>query len=462
MERLNPVGVTKDVYPEMAAQECIKLADMIALALGQKETDVLDQLTNEDFVGDFFAIGDTVQVVAIDPNSIKVVKSGKDDVRPTLDKVAFSMRTMTIDSEYKYGFQIKDLERLEDRWNHEAAAHALAARQMRRANGLDVLELITTTDTIATLGTPASPINLTVNGTTPLTPMEQGNKIFRLVNAMKEYLRTKGVIDGDAYNFGANKTVPLRGTVSLFVAPTVHNTLLNCQYVREDDVTEDVIRNGKYEKFAGCLLNSAPALDVTYGEHVSVLNGAEANAILIMGTKNLVTRATKVLPPEKMRDYVHFADNYYGREIYGQVIATPEAGIVAFVKVADEFLDRSTFLHDPADKGLFPTENIQNPFEANNAAGRFLPNEGYANAPAGTYVTPTQLETTLAGYATDDELTTGLAGKVAQTDYNNHVHSGVTAGETNTGRPVAQTPEPGDTDSDSDTDTDTDNDPTND
>ena len=362
-------GYSKPAVSNMAPQECIALADMMALALGQKETDVLDQLTNNDFEGDFFKIGDTVQVVSLDPNSIKVVKSGKDDLRPTLDAIAFGMRTMTIDSEYKYGFRIKDLERLEDRWNHESAAHALAARQMRRANGLDVLELITGAGNVATIGAINSAIDLTTG-----TPMEQGNKIFRLVNAMKEYLRQKGVIQGEQYTFGANKTVPLRGTASLFVAPAVHNLLLNCQYVREDDVTEDVIREGKYEKFAGLLLNSAPALDVKYAEHVSVLDtaSADANAIIILGTKNLVTRATKVLPPEKVRDHKYFADNYYGREIYGQMIATPEAGVIAFVKVADEFS-----ITDATNDALFPAADIQGPTRADNKA---YPDFGPADA----------------------------------------------------------------------------------
>lgn len=396
----------------MAPQECIALADMMALVLGQKDTDVLDQLTNNDFEGDFFKIGDTVQVVAIDPNSIKIVKSDKDDLRPTLDKINFSMRTMTIDKELKYGFQVKDLERIEDRWNHESAQHALAARKMRTANANEVLELITGDPMVATLGTAASPIDLTVDGSNnPLTPEAQGNKLFRLVNAMKQYLRVKGIIDGEQYNFGTNKTVQLRGTASLFVPPTVHNVLLNCQYVRYDDVTEDVIRNGKYEKFAGLLLNSAPALDATYGDHVSILDDAStnANAILILGTKNLVTRAVKVLPPEKLRDQVHFADNYYGREIYGQMIACPEAGIIAFVKVADEFLNE-TYLNVPSgDTALFPKEVIEGPTEANDAAGRFPSNEGYAAQDLSAYAKTADLGDLATKDLTDIEATSTFA-----------------------------------------------------
>lgn len=446
----------------MAPQECIVLADMMQLELGQKTTDVIDQLTNNDFEGDFFKLGDTVQVVSIDPNSIKVVEGDKNDIRPKLDRIAFSANTMVIDRKREFAFQIRDLERLEDRWNHESAAHALAARKMRDADCLDVLNLITDTDEsgIAFIGSLTNPIDLTTTGVggnnVIETEMAKGNKVYRLVNAMKEYLRQKGIIDGEQYKFGANKTVQLRGTASLFVSPDVHNTLLNAQYVRVDDVTENVIRDGKYEKFAGLLLNCATSLDKNYPLHVNVLDRTDitvnATGIIILGTKNLVTRAGKVLPPEKMRDYVHFADNYYGREIYGRMIACPEAAIIAFVKTDSEFLVQGNGF-TPVDntKGqLFKQYPEENPVRPNGypeipvtdvppytaVAGtpdngtRNLANLGYMNEEikTGTYVTPGDLNDTLGSYATNDALTAGLNGKASST----HVHKFDVTGEAQT------------------------------
>lgn len=370
-ERPIPVGMNT-ITVTNAAQEAQVLADMMQLELGQKTTDVIDQLTNTDFEGDFFRIGDTVQVVAIDPNSIKVVEGDKNDIRPTLDHVTFEARTMVIDKKREFAFQIRDLERLEDKWNHESAAHALAARKMREADCLAVLNLITKQDVDAISGSPIRNIACIGNFTTPavdlttsggLTPEQKGNKLFRLINVMKQYLRQKGVIDGEQYKYGANKTVPLRGTASLFVAPGIHTALLNAQYVRYDDVTEDVIRNGKYEKIAGLLLNSAVSLDAGYAELgvcVDLLKDHPGFGLMILGTKNLVTRAGKVLPPEKMRDYVHFADNYYGREIYGQTIACPEAAIMAIVKLENEFTVNA-FTED----GLFKQYEKESPVRAN-------------------------------------------------------------------------------------------------
>lgn len=420
-------GETQALPVGMAPNECIVLADMMQLELGQKTTDVIDQLTNNDFEGDFFKLGDTVQVVAIDPNSIKVVEGDKNDIRPTLDRVAFSANTMVIDRKREFAFQIRDLERLEDRWNHESAAHTLAARKMREADCLDVLNLITEQDTdglakIACIGTFTTPaVDLTEAG--GLTPEQKGNKLFRLTNAMKEYLRQKGVIDGEEYKYGANKTVQLRGTASLFVAPGIHTALLNSQYVRYDDVTENVIRDGKYEKFAGLLLNSAVSLDAGYadlGVTVDILKTHPGFGLMILGTKNLVTRAGKVLPPEKMRDYVHFADNYYGREIYGRMIACPEAAIMAIVKLEDEFSPVKVNNKEFQDGALFTQHTKEGPVRENGyptitettfpqaANAQYLAN----NVPAGTYATPA---TTLAGY--------GITDGVTETEFAAHTHT---------------------------------------
>lgn len=386
---------------DFAQQEAIALASKMQLELEVKSTDVLDQLVNKDFEGDFFNIGDTVKVVSIDPNSIKVFDGDKNDMRPKLDHLAFGQNTMTIDRIKGTAFQIKDLDRLEDRWNHESAAHALAARQLRRFACLDVLNLITditmtgTTITgtkVGLIGTFANPaVDLS---DASLTPEQKGNSIYRLLNAMKQYLNTTGAVNGEAYSYGTNPTVEYRGTASLFVPPSVHTALLNAQYVRYDDVTEDVIKNGKYEKIAGLLLNSTPELDGTYATHVKALDiPTEGDfGIIILGTKNTVTRAGKVLPPEKMRDYTKFADNYYAREIYGRMIACPEACVMAIIKLGTEF----TVATDIVADGLFKQYAKQDPArqQIDNIADNYpqLANNGYANAiEAGGYATAEDL-----------------------------------------------------------------------
>lgn len=330
MER--PNGYTKPSTTGIAPQENIVLADMLNLQLGQIQCDVTDQLVNNDYEGDFFKEGDTVKVVAIDPNSIKVVVGAKDVVKPALDGLEFKSATLTIDKSIKYGFKINDLQRFEDAWNHEAASGAIAGRKMREAHNLEALELILKNKDIARFGSIASPIDLASGGADP------AQTLFSLVNAMKSHLKANGALDSNAqYEYGSNKTTPIRATAGLFVAPEIYTALLNSQYRRVDDVTEDVIRAGKYEKFAGFILNECYELSMDSNIHVNIdVSDAPANTkigFIVMGTKNTVTRAAKVLPPEKQRSISEFADLYYGWEIYGQMVAVPESCVVAIVKL---------------------------------------------------------------------------------------------------------------------------------
>ena len=143
---------------------------------------------------------------------------------------------------------------------------------------------------------------------------------------------------------------------------------------------------------------------------------------MILGTKNLVTRAGKVLPPEKMRDQVVFADNYYGREIYGRMIACPEAAIMAIVKLEDEFTV-TAFTNDglfkqyakegPVRTGGYPTITETTFPQAANA--QYLAN----NIPSGTYAAAqhTHVEGDVTGLAAD------LGARVTTTDFAAHTHT---------------------------------------
>lgn len=322
-----PVGETN-----MAPQEGIVLAAKLEAQLKQIRADIDTQLVNNDYQGDFFRLGDTVKIVAIDPNSIKVVIDDKNDIRPDLDTLTFGADYMTIDKQMLYGFQIKDLDRVEDKWAHEAAALALAAEKMRQAHNLEVIDLILGNTNIAHIGTPTAPVQLTAD--------TAGQLLYQLIIKAKGYLKAKGVIAPDGtYGFGTNGTVQHRTAAALFMPLACHTALLTSQYIKETERAEDVIRTGKFETIAGLAINVEPALgnDGLLDKHAAIFDQGTttANGVIILGTKNLVTRAAKVLNPEKLRDAHRFADNYYGREIYGQRVAMPEACIVIYVQVPE-------------------------------------------------------------------------------------------------------------------------------
>ena len=55
--------------------------------------------------------------------------------------------------------------------------------------------------------------------------------------------------------------------------------------------------------------------------------------VILAGTASTVTRAGKVLEPEKKRSATRFADEFHGLEIYGEKIVQPDACCVAFIKL---------------------------------------------------------------------------------------------------------------------------------
>ena len=64
----------------------VALAQKLQLQLTQPMSDIQTKLTNREFEGDFFKIGDTVSIVKPDVNSIKVEVRAITDDRMTLGK----------------------------------------------------------------------------------------------------------------------------------------------------------------------------------------------------------------------------------------------------------------------------------------------------------------------------------------------------------------------------------------
>ena len=67
-------------------------------------------------------------------------------------------------------------------------------------------------------------------------------------------------------------------------------------------------------------------------EKITVASLASDAFVVIAGTSNTVTEASKVLPPEKFRSHTRFGDEFHGLEVYGRKVVEKDAAIVAFVK----------------------------------------------------------------------------------------------------------------------------------
>lgn len=439
-----------------APQEHTMLTDKLAIALGEKLADVQDQLVNNDYEKKFFEWGDTVKVVAIDPNSIVIeARDFKNSLRPMLNGLSYRESTMTINKSLAGGFKIDDLTKIEQLWNEETAKTAIEARKMRETHNLKTLDLILANPDIPSLGKSA-PINIftkTVGVNT--VELDPAKELFRIVNSLQMQLERSGATDRDgAYSFGSNQTAELRTNAGLFIAPELKLELLNSQYTRVDDVTEGVIRDGKYEKFAGFILNQANELSTTsnkccseliklrdyYRTHTSegvAVQAGNASAIIgendeicaiVAGTKNLVTRASRVLPVEKMRSREEFATEYSFMEIYGEMVAVPQAGVVVIcVLPQSKIMDFGGYyinnVTNPASTTLMPQFAEGRPYidvpaanddtvtmpQRYSSIGReigdddsraFVNNTGYTQYPqmSANAVTETELTTALNGY----------------------------------------------------------------
>lgn len=306
----------------------IALASKMQLVLRQPQADVTTFLTNEDFQGDFFDIGDTVKIVRPDPNSVTVTVGDKNCDRPELQELDFEAGVLRIDKAMKYGFQICDIQDAEGRWNYESGAHDLAAQSMRIKHNIGTLDLIVNNKNVLRLGTPTAPI--TVDPDTLYTKVLVPSYVA---------LRANGAISADGrYTFGSNSEVQHRTRAAIFMPQEGTQLMLTSKWVtdRPTPDADDVLRTAGYKEVLGMSIEFEPALSQTAQEHITVDGIGDGVFAIVIGTNNTVTRAGKVLEPEVMRDKDKFADNYYGLEIYGEKVASPNSVVVAFCKMADQ------------------------------------------------------------------------------------------------------------------------------
>lgn len=306
----------------------IALASKMQLILRQPMADVTTYLTNEDFQGDFFSIGDTVKIVRPDPNSVTVTVGDKDCNRPQLQELDFEAGILRINKSMKYGFQICDIQDAEGRWNYESGAHALAAQNMRIKHNLETMNLIVNNANVLRLGSPTAPISV--------DPDTFYTKV--LVPAYVA-LRANGAISADGrYTFGSNGEVAHRTRAAIFMPQEGQQLMLTSKWVTDRPTADadDVLRTAGYKEVLGMSIEFEPSLSQTAKDHITVPSLAANTFAVVIGTNNTVTRAGKVLKPDVIRDKDKYADDYYGLEIFGEKVASPNSAVVAFCTMADQ------------------------------------------------------------------------------------------------------------------------------
>lgn len=317
------------------------LAAKMQMILDQPSSDITAKLCNNDYEGEFFRIGDTVTIVkpSIDSVDVQVGSLTGADSGANLDRklvasdLQFTNQYMTIDKTIKYAFLVSDVNKEEGKWNYESGGLDLAAQKTRKKMNLDLCNLVVNDTTIQantaalSLGTPAAPVAVTAD-----------ELYTKVIVPMYAALFNEGAITADgSYTFGSNEQQSKQTTAGIFMPMEAYTQLLVGKYFTDRSTTaaDDKVATANVKAILGMDVGIEPALSssATINRKVTVENLKAGAFVIVAGTKNTVTEAKKVLPPERQRSRDRFADEFHGMTIFGRKVISPESCVVAFVEL---------------------------------------------------------------------------------------------------------------------------------
>ena len=97
-------------------------------------------------------------------------------------------------------------------------------------------------------------------------------------------------------------------------------------------MADQKVETANVGKVLGMDVAIEPALAQNAKEKITVASLKAGAFVVIAGTSNTVTEASKVLPPERFRSHTRFGDEFHGLEVYGRKVVEKDAAIVAFVE----------------------------------------------------------------------------------------------------------------------------------
>lgn len=336
----------------------VALATKMQLILDQPMADVDSGLTNRDFEGDFFRIGDTVAIVKPDVSSVNIkfgtintrAAGGRGidptpyenkDARLAPTNVDFDKNLMSIDKYTKYAFYVSDLQKLEGKWSYESGNLDLHAQEIRKRHNLETVQMVINNAIVA--GTDALLVTDQVEtlGSSPASPIvvADGNALYKnVIVKIFAKLYDKGAITADGQiTYGSNSQEGKSTAGQIFLPTDLYTELLTSNYLQDRSTVaaDEKVASGKFKTIMGLDVAIEPSLNPDAERHVTITGAGDGVMAIVAGTRNLITKAGKVLPPEKLRSREYFADEFHGMEIYGKKIVEPKAGVCVFVKLGE-------------------------------------------------------------------------------------------------------------------------------
>lgn len=347
----------------------VALASKMQLILDQPMADVDSGLTNRDFEGDFFKIGDTVALVKPDISSLAIEfgeiatkntanpqgkpivgGAGADaashysnkDARLIPTNIEFEKNVLTIDRYAKYAFYVSDFTEAEGKWNYESGNLDAVAQEMRKRHNLETVQMIidNTSDASAPFGQITTVDSSTVDS--PITVANGDDVYEKVIVPIFAQLYDAGAITADGQiTYGSNAQEGKSTYGCVYVPTKLYTMLLTSKYLQDRSTVaaDEKVKTGKVKTIMGLDISIEPSLNPEATRHIN-LEDDEGTAVddvlvVIAGTRNLVTKAGKVLPPERLRSLKFFADEFHGCELYTKQVVEPKAGAVAFVKLGE-------------------------------------------------------------------------------------------------------------------------------
>ena len=229
------------------------------------------------------------------------------DKRP--EKRAFEKTVMTINKYAKYAFYISDFTEAEGKWNYESGNLDLAAQEMRKKHNLETVQMVVdagVAGTVETLGSSAAaPITVT-----------NGDELYeKVIVKIFAKLYDKGAITADGQiTYGSNAQQGKATHGQIFLPTDLYTELLVSKYLQDRSTVaaDEKVETGKVKTVMGLDVAIEPSLNPDATRHINLTGAADGTLCIVAGTRNLITKAGKVLPPDKFRSHKFFADEYHG------------------------------------------------------------------------------------------------------------------------------------------------------
>ena len=149
------------------------------------------------------------------------------------------------------------------------------------------------------------------------------------------HLYNTGAIAADgSIPMGSNPVEGKASTAGVFMPSDGIAMLLQSKYLTDRSTTmaDQKVETANVGKVLGMDVAIEPALAQNAKEKITVASLKSGAFVVIAGTSNTVTEASKVLPPERFRSHDRFGDEFHGLEVYGRKVVEKDAAIVAFVE----------------------------------------------------------------------------------------------------------------------------------